>query len=327
MNYNLEYYVYMNLKKLEYEVKFYGYRDRLGKLTNVVRMVIARSKTLRNLASVFWLNKVNNEIKKLADELRPDLVLSIKGEAVKPETIKWISNELRAKTALWYPDDPRFFDSLVKYIAPCYDYVFTPSEKAIEMYEQIGVKRVYYLPFACEPAVHRKVELSKGERKLYGSDVCFVGAFTPRRARIIKALEKSGLKIKVWGPYWKYFVHNNRINKGVYGKEMVKAFNAAKIALNIHVESDVAYKVNMRTFEVTGSGVFLLTDYAYGMEKVFKIGNELTIYEDERDLSKLTKRYLDLETRREYIAKKGRQRAYKEHTYEQRVNQLLSRVI
>jgi len=47
MNYNLENYVYMNLVKLGHEVKFYGYKERLGRLANPIRMAITRSKLVR----------------------------------------------------------------------------------------------------------------------------------------------------------------------------------------------------------------------------------------------------------------------------------------
>lgn len=44
MLYNLEHYVYMNLVKLGHDVRFYGYKEKLGKLANPVRMAITRSK-------------------------------------------------------------------------------------------------------------------------------------------------------------------------------------------------------------------------------------------------------------------------------------------
>jgi spore maturation protein CgeB len=69
-------------------------------------------------------------------------------------------------------------------------------------------------------------------------------------------------------------------------------------------------KVNMRTFEATGCGSFLLTDYAHGMEKLFKIGEELTIYMDDNELVKLAKHYLKAEYEREAIGKRSRERAY-----------------
>jgi len=278
------------------------------------------------LANIFWLNKINDEIKRIAEAFHPDLVLSIKGEVVKPKTIEWIREELRAKTALWYPDDPRFFNSLVKYIAPSYDHVFTASEKAIDMYKEIGCKKVHFLPFACEPTVHRKLNLSDGISKTNNLDVVFVGTYTPRRARLIKALEKAGIKVKVYGPYWRYFMRSSNVQDGIYGHEMVKTFNIAKIVLNIHVKDDLPYKINMRTFEATGCGAFLLTDYAYGMEKMFRINEELVTYANEDELLELTKYYLYVEGEREAIGKKAQEKAYNKHTYEKRITELISKV-
>jgi spore maturation protein CgeB len=326
MNYNLEHYVYMNLVKLGHEVRFYGYKERLGKFANPIRMAITRSKLIRDLANTFWLNRINNEIKKIAETFYPDLVLSIKGEAVKPKTVEWIKKELGAKTALWYPDDPRFFNSLVKYIAPSYDYIFTASEKATDMYKDIGCEKIHFLPFACEPTVHNKLNLSESRSTPNNLDVVFVGTYTRRRGRLIKALEKAGIKVKVYGPYWRYFKRSNDVHNGVYGPEMVKVFNLAKIVLNIHIEDDLPYKVNMRTFEATGCGSFLITDYAYGMDKLFEIGKELVVYADEDNLPKLVKYYLRNEEERRTVSKRAQEKAHDKHTYEKRVAELINKI-
>jgi spore maturation protein CgeB len=314
----------MNLVKLRHEVKFYGYKEKLGRLANPIRMAITRSKLVRDMANLFWLNRINDEIKKVAKSFRPDLLLSIKGEVVKPETVEWIRDELGAKTALWYPDDPRFFNSLVRHIAPSYDHIFTASERAIGIYRDIGCGKVHFLPFACEPTVHKRLSLSGEENGNSNLDVVFVGTYTRRRGRLIEALEKAGIKIQVYGPYWRYFKRSNNVHDGVYGPEMVKVFNSAKIVLNIHMEDDLPYKVNMRTFEATGCGSFLLTDYAYGMEKLFKVDEELVVYDDADELVKLVRYYLKDEGGRMSISKKAQEKSYEKHTYRQRIAYLLT---
>ena len=324
MNYNLEHYVYMNLVKLGHEVKFYGYKDKLGRFANPIRMAITRSKLVRGLANIFWLNKINNEIKRIAEAFHPDLVLSIKGEAIKPEIIERIREELRAKTALWYPDDPRFFNSLVKYIAPSYDYVFTASEKAIDMYKEIGCEKVYFLPFACEPTVHKKLNSSNGRGAQNNLDVVFVGTYTRRRGKLIKALEKARIKVEIYGPYWKYFKRSSNVHDGIYGPNMVKVFNSAKIVLNIHAEDDLPYKVNMRVFEATGCGAFLLSDKPYSLERYFNIGSEIVVYNNEDELIKATKYYLNNSEEKGAIGLRAQIKAYKEHTYEKRMKSLLN---
>jgi spore maturation protein CgeB len=284
---------------------------------------MCRSSGFRKFIQRTILRKINEEIERIAKEFGLDLVPSIKGEAVEPKTIEWVKSELGAKTALWYPDDPRFFGSLVKCIAPSYEHVFTASERAVNMYREIGCENVHYLPFACEPAVHKRVELSDEERERYWADVVFVGTYSPRRAKLIKALENAGIKVKVYGPYWRYFKFGRNVYEGIYGPEMVKSFNAARIVLNIHVADDLEYKANMRTFEATGSGAFLLTDKPYGLEKLFAIGKELVAYKDEEELTDLVKFYLDAEDEREEIALRGMERALENHTYRRRTMVLL----
>jgi len=47
MCYNLEHYVYMNLVKLGHEVRFYGYKEKLDRFANPIRMTVTRSKSIR----------------------------------------------------------------------------------------------------------------------------------------------------------------------------------------------------------------------------------------------------------------------------------------
>ena len=65
MNYNLEYYIYKNLKIMGHKVMFYGYYDKIGNLAKFIRMIITRSKQFRSLSNILWLNKINDEISKL----------------------------------------------------------------------------------------------------------------------------------------------------------------------------------------------------------------------------------------------------------------------
>ena len=321
LNYNLEHYVYMNFERLGHEVRFYGYREKLGRMANPVRMAITRSKTLRDLANVFWLNKVNEEIKGLSERWTPDLVLSIKGETVKSETVDWIKREVGAKTALWYPDDPRFFNSLVEYIAPSYDYVFTCSGNAISMYKELGIEHVYRLPFACEPTVHKRMNSNDEEKEKHNASVVFVGTYTPSRSRFIKSLMKARVKVQVYGSYWKYFMRGDNVHDGIYGAEMVKLFSSSKIILNFHANR--SYGPNMRVFEATGSGAFLLTDNAEDIWDFFKIGKEIVVFGDLKELLSLVDHYFDSEKERENIADAGYTRCHIEHIFEKRLKTMV----
>jgi spore maturation protein CgeB len=107
------------------------------------------------------------------------------------------------------------------------------------------------------------------------------------------------------------------------GPEMVKSFNAAKIVLNVHADTDVDYKVNTRTFEGTGCGSFVLNDRTHGVDDYFRVGKELICYDNERELIELAKYYLDSDEEREEVSLRGRERAYRDHTYASRLTRVI----
>jgi spore maturation protein CgeB len=323
-NYNLEYFTKINLERLGCEVKFCGYVSSLGRLASPVRLSITRSNLLENIIQRTLLSGYNREIRRISREFKPDVVLVIKGEALNPVVMNQVRDDVGAKIVLWYTDDPRYYNTIIKRTLSCFDFVFTVSPRAIDTYRTMGVENVQCIPVACDPSFHRKIDLGDDAKRRYDWDVVFVGTYYPRRARFVKALKRSGVRVGVYGPYWNYAWPMSGASREIAGPEMVKAFNAAKIVLNVHADTDVAYKVNTRTFEATGCRSFVLTDRTYGMAEAFDIGKELECYENEKDLVELTKYYLGSNQEREEKAFKGQERAYSDHTYSLRLTQMLS---
>jgi spore maturation protein CgeB len=234
--------------------------------------------------------------------------------------------ETPAKFVLWYTDDPRYYDTIIKRIIGCFDYVYTVSPRAVSTYKEMGVRNVESLPVACDPAFHRKLELSADDRNRYSCDIVFAGTYYPRRARLVNALKKAGMNLRVYGDYWNLLWIGNGARPKLSGPEMVKSFNAAKIVLNVHADSDVGYKVNTRTFEGTGCGSFVLTDRTHGVDDYFDVGRELACYDNERELVELAKYYLDSDKEREEVSLSGHERTYRDHTYGLRLTHLLESV-
>jgi len=266
------------------------------------------------------------EVRRTSKDFRPDIVLVIKGEALDSATLEWLKTEARAKLVLWYPDDPRYFETIVKRIIGCFDYVFTVSPKSVQTYKELGIANVECLPVACDPEFHRKLELSADDQRKYSCDIVFAGTYYPRRARLVKLLKRAGLQLGVYGDYWNLFWMGNGAKQAIPGPEMVKLFNAAKIVLNVHADTDVAYKVNTRTFEGAGCGSLVLNDRTYGVDDYFDVGKEIACYDDERELVELAKFYLDSDEEREEVSLHGRERAYRDHTYALRLTQMLETI-
>lgn len=317
----------MALERLGCEVRFVGYREYLGRFSIPLRMLITRSEKAREFIEPLALRKFNEAVVQVGSEFAPEFVLSIKGEAILPRVVDQFSQTLGATTALWYPDDPRYFNSLSKIIAPAYDFVFTSSPRFVQEYRDVGVRNAEYLPFGCDPSVHRAVRISDQELQGLATDICFVGTFSRRRARMIKALERARFRVNVWGPYWRYFRNGGNFRGPALGHSIARIFNAAKIVLNVHDETDIDFKPNMRTFEATGCRSLLLSDRAFGLERFFTSNEELVCYSDETELVKLAAHYLDSPAERTLIAEKGQRRAYRDHTYDQRLEEMMKIVL
>ena len=321
LNYNLEQFICNAFENIGHEVKFIGYKNILGrKYRESIRMLATRSHAFRYFSSPFWLEKLNEIYYKNISEYNPDFVLSLKGETISNQTLKKIKLDLGIKTALWYPDDPRFFASLVKYIAPSYDMVFTYSENATKIYNSIGVHSAKRVPFGCDPKLHYNnfKNIVKENRAI------FIGTYSPKRYRFIKSLIKRNVPIDIAGPYWPPGTAKYVINKGVYGEQYVELLKKYSVVLNLH--QDINYGPNMRTFEVTGSGGLLLTDQAEDILSFFSNGKEILTYNDIDDAQLIIKNILNGSINTEKIIRKAYATCHSKYSYEIRANEIVTNI-
>ena len=110
-----------------------------------------------------------------ASDFKPDMILSIAQAPLGPDAIKNLKL-LDVPVAFWFVEDFRTL-TYWKDIASSYDYFFTIQRgKFFDQLKSIGVDNFYYLPQACLPGVHRKINLSFTEMKKYSADVSFMGS-------------------------------------------------------------------------------------------------------------------------------------------------------
>ena len=79
---------------------------------------------------------------------------------------------------------------------------------------------------------------------------------------------------------------------------------------------------NMRLFEATGSGSFLLTEYYDNLQDYFQPGVEIETFSDEKELIKKIYYYLDNPEKRKAIANRGQKRCLAEYSIEKRAAEL-----
>ncbi|NOZ26199.1 MAG: glycosyltransferase [Nitrospirae bacterium] len=185
-------------------------------------------------------------------------------------------------------------------IARDYDIVFLAQREYVASFERAGFERVYWLPLACDPDIHRKRNLEK----IY--DVGFVGSLNQqRRVDLLNAIGK----------------HVGLYYERCFLERMAEVYSRSRIVFNNAVNNDL----NMRVFEVLCSGSLLLTDEAdgSGLTDLFKDRKHLVIYHDKDELVELVKYYLDNDDEREKIAAEGMKEVLQKHTYDHRVAQMV----
>ena len=72
-------------------------------------------------------------------------------------------------------------------------------------------------------------------------------------------------------------------------------------------------------FEATACGALLITKRVSNIDELWRLGKEIIVYDDAKELPKLINYYLENDKERVKIAKAGQKRTLKEHKYSDRV--------
>ena len=105
-------------------------------------------------------------------------------------------------------------------------------------------------------------------------------------------------------------------------EEAPAIYRCSAINLNISLRS-ILTGIPLRSFEIMGSGGFLLSNYQREYEELFGNGIDYVYYTDYEDLQKKIDYYLTHEKERREIAENGYQKVKEAHTYKNRVNTIM----
>jgi spore maturation protein CgeB len=108
-----------------------------------------------------------------------------------------------------------------------------------------------------------------------------------------------------------------------WGIGMFRILAASKVVVNYHIDISQSYANNMRLFEATGTGALLVTDSKQNLHKMFEPGKEVIAYSTREECAEMIRYYLEHEEEREEIARAGQQRTLRDHTYYQRMQDLV----
>jgi spore maturation protein CgeB len=290
--------------------------------------------TLRERSSLLLrldLEWINRRLLAIARRSGVQAVLVTGGNRVLGRTVRRLRSH-GMRTALWTTDPPIDFGPILQ-AAPDYDHIFCQGTEAVELLHSGGVAKARWLPVGCDPDRHRPAELNDTARRLYGSDVVFVGSHYPERETLFEAL--AGFDLAIWGPGWKGIRSGSPLKKCLRGEhttpdEWRKIYSASRIVLATHYQDPQrrfpVHQASPRVFEVMACGGFLICDRQRDILELFREGEHLVTFRDAADLARKVHYYLDHPEERQDIARKGHEEAVSNHAYVRRLVELVGAV-
>jgi hypothetical protein len=160
-------------------------------------------------------------------------------------------------------------------------------------------------------------------------DVSFVGTVSPDHRQRIELLEAVAERydLKLFGNPPQALAAGSPLHRcfqgEVWGADMYQALRRSKITLNSHIDMTGREAGNMRLFEATGVGTFLLTDFKDNLHTLFSLDREVVAWSSPGDCIKAIDRFLGDRDARAEIARAGQARTLQQHTYRHRAAEIL----
>lgn len=225
-----------------------------------------------------------------------------------------------------------FTDAIVQmrdaeFIAAPYHRLFFKDRIVVDRFrEALATKHIDFLPQAFDPTLHRPAPARFAPPDAAVDVVTFGSSYPYRAVLMADLLAQKDIRTAIYGNLsWIAKSELRAVYRPpVYGLAKSAAVRAAAISLNTNHWSELG-GVNKRTFELGGAGVFQLTD-GPRVAEYFEPGVECATFRGPQDLVDKVRHYLDRPEERAEIARRGLLRAFREHTYQHRLNELMDRV-
>ncbi|MGD9580796.1 MAG: glycosyltransferase [Vampirovibrionia bacterium] len=212
-----------------------------------------------------------------------------------------------------------------------FDFIITPLLPYIERFKELGTSGEI-VHFAFDKDIISKIQLQKEK-----TNISFVGCLGKDKDGVSHFDQSTdmfeqvanNIDIHFWGPAFLYdnFDKNSSIMKNykgeAWGMDMYNILANSNITLNRHAGLAGDYALNIRLFEATGAGTFLLTDEKSNLKDFFTPDEELVTYSNPKDLIDKSKYYLKHDDERLEIAQAGQKRTLECYNYDIRIKEII----
>lgn len=276
----------------------------------------------------------------LLSEFRPDIVFTMgwSNETTDKKAHLIHKSVKAAKLPLiyWATEDPTHTHSftlpLIQKLKP--DFVFTICRERVGYYSKLGI-RVAHMDFGYHPGIHFKSD----PNARYSCEIGVVANAYPRILQkypqhhrieslktLIVPLVKNNIRVDFWGKGWDEIepvlgikIPEPWIHGYLEYCDANLVYSSASILLGIQNQLT---QLSQRTYEIMGSGGFLLTSDTPEVRRLFSPGRELVVSSSPEQTLELVRHYLKADAERQQISQWG-QKAVSAHTYQLRAIEML----
>ena len=322
---SFEWHIVDSLKNLGCEVELFHHGNNIAGALGIAERALHKA---RNLLVREPELRIEARLFRAIDAFSPTVILVVLGSQLSPKSMDIIRKRTTASIVCWCQDQMTTLGRQFL-LAGGYDAVFVKDRYMLELFSgMIRSTKFYYLPEACNPRMHRPIELSVGDQETYGCDVMIAGTLYYYRQEILRHLlqHSQGIEMKIWGsrPDWLLDrLPGLHMGRHVHGDDKVRAALSAKICLNTLHFGEVN-GLNCRAFELAGCGGFQIVTRVPTLAEHFEPEVEVVTFRNVDELIEKSAYYLRNPDAAAAIAQRGRARAHRDHTYELRLTEILN---
>jgi spore maturation protein CgeB len=258
-----------------------------------------------------------------ARRFKPDFIFLSKCLALDLETVRRLVGNI--PNAMWY-HDPQWYRDTAR---PDIGHIFAVGRIATTMFvtgfdaewRALGAN-AKFLPAAGDAGIK-----PVAPDAAYAGDAAFIGTgYDETRASLLLELAKR-YDVRVYGPAWERWAKDLKWNgRTIEGDEFARVCSSSAVTLGINPSravGGVTYTSD-RTWMVMLAGAFYLGQGTPGVTQFLRDGEHCAWYTDADDCLAKLDMYLGDPKVRERIRKQGERFVRANHTYDQRIANLLS---
>jgi spore maturation protein CgeB len=267
------------------------------------------------------INHIHSTIYEQVKSFKPDIVYVQDLNLIPPALIKKIREftnlvvgEIASPLPPW---------RLIKH----YDMVLSALQPMVAELKSKGMSS-HWVPLGFDLRDWDDFKLADSNRSI---DVSFVGSISRLQKTTIPLIKRISESVENFSIYGPQESGNALAEAGLsdlyrgtaWASQMFEIFARSQIVVNRHGEIAKGHATNMRMYESTGMGALLMTDATKNLEDLFRVNEEVVVYEDPDHAAESIAKLLEDKDEIQRIASQGQLRTHSEHTYTQRVQRMI----